>query len=731
MTNKEINDFKDNVERLIGQRMLGEAFVALRGGAHAVNSWHVIDRISRAEQGYGFLLRYLVDGVDDPSRKKVYSDIIRELYLLRDMIVMEMSSAEMPALYYNTLRSVRSHKDETLESLVGLQHRLIGEMSTFGSLSRGIAPSQSDRLRAEMNERDIFNRLWVTFPFNYDDARAASSLIDDEAMPSSLRALAVSGLTLGLLEFFDERKFNVLLDAYLSQDKRVCVRAVVGIALVLDRYHNLMLSDETAAHLACIMETPSWQSDIRNVFVELIRTSDTKRISERLKQEVFPEIQRMGRDISEKLKDLSGEPALTSDEVNPEWEKLLSDDKIRANLKELTELQEEGADVFMATFSSLKQFPFFNDVPNWFLPYNPEHSALDSLESTVLSTVSSLIASAPYICDSDKYSMALSMSMMPESQRAAMSAQLDAQSREVDGMLAAMGNKGDISDKKSEINNYIHSLYRFYHLFRRKGDFYNPLGHVANPLDISSVAACFDTKESLMALGEFYFKIGLYDYAGRAFERLDGIDEPNALLYQKLGYCCERRDDLDGAAAYYEQADLLDGKSSWNLRRLMEVYRRKGNMASAVAAARRLESILPDDAAVALRLGQLLVNAGDIHAGVEKLRKADFLHPDNVKTLRMLAWALMLDHDFEAAQSLYDRIIADNPSDKDFINAGHLAWASGHLGEAVNFYRLAAETTSADAVADAIRADSDSLAVAGIDTSTIPLVIDAIKYSIK
>ena len=44
-------------------------------------------------------------------------------------------------------------------------------------------------------------------------------------------------------------------------------------------------------------------------------------------------------------------------------------------LQEFTDLQMEGSDVLMGTFSMLKHFDFFRDEENWFLPFAEGTSA--------------------------------------------------------------------------------------------------------------------------------------------------------------------------------------------------------------------------------------------------------------------------------------------------------------------------------------------------------------------
>ena len=44
-------------------------------------------------------------------------------------------------------------------------------------------------------------------------------------------------------------------------------------------------------------------------------------------------------------------------ENNPEWEEMLEKNGLADKMRELTEMQSEGADLMMVTFSNLKGFP--------------------------------------------------------------------------------------------------------------------------------------------------------------------------------------------------------------------------------------------------------------------------------------------------------------------------------------------------------------------------------------
>ncbi len=732
MTNKEINKFVEDVDRLLVEKRLADVFAKLRNVATSVSAWPLNDRIAKAEQGYNYMLSYMVDGSSDPSRADIYASLLTEAAAIRDALVRQLSLTDTPTLYFGTLRSVNSHVDESFGTLYDSYRQTFEVMSPFNSVVNGATPSESDRLKIEMTERDIFNRLWVTFPMNSEDSRVTKEFIADKNLPVGVRALAVSGLTLGLLEYYDERRMELLCDIYQLSEPTLSLRALVGLVLALDKYKHSPLGSALGNTIEALRETKNWNSDVRQVFVELIRTNDTERISKKLRQEIFPNIQRMGKDMADKFAEMSAEMDTADGEYNPEWESMLADEKVRSNLKELGDLQQEGADVFMATFSNLKQFPFFNDVANWFMPFNPEHTVITSLgfgEAT--GALSSLIVNAPFVCDSDKYSMALSLSMMPSVQRTMVIDQLKAHSGNLDELMAGSDSSTQPRERKSEINNYVLSIYRFYKLFRRKGEFYNPFDHVVNPFDINALAADFNDEETLSLLGEFYFKVGLYEYSQKIYIFLDDISMPDAARYQRIGYCLEKLGRYDSAASYYEQADLLNGTNVWNLRRLMCVLRRLCRYSQAIAVGQRLEALIPDDIQTAITMGQLLTIDKQYDDAINRFRKVEFLDEGNTKVVRPLAWALMLSRQFEESAVYYKRLLADNPTSTDYLNAGHLAWATNNLRRAVELYSQAAKLMLLDNMAASLRNDLEHLASIGIDTSISPLIVDAVNYTLK
>ena len=49
------------------------------------------------------------------------------------------------------------------------------------------------------------------------------------------------------------------------------------------------------------------------------------------------------------------------DDRNPDWENVFEHSALGDKLREINELQMEGADVYMSTFAPLKNFPFLKN----------------------------------------------------------------------------------------------------------------------------------------------------------------------------------------------------------------------------------------------------------------------------------------------------------------------------------------------------------------------------------
>ena len=116
-----------------------------------------------------------------------------------------------------------------------------------------------------------------------------------------------------------------------------------------------------------------------------------------------------------------------------------------------------------------------------------------------------MIVSAPMFCNSDKFSVILSLAQVPEAQIRMMTDQIRAHSDQMTRMNIDKLNSGT---KAREViaNKFVQDLYRFFKLFRRKGEFKDPFNTSLNLIAHPLLHEFFDDVETLQLVGEFYFK---------------------------------------------------------------------------------------------------------------------------------------------------------------------------------------------------------------------------------
>ncbi len=236
-----------------------------------------------------------------------------------------------------------------------------------------------------------------------------------------------------------------------------------------------------------------------------------------------------------------------------------------------------------------------------------------------------IMDAAPMFCDGDKFSIILSLSQVPASQREMMASQLKAHSAQ----MAAM-SFGDLpqagKDRERIAGRYVQDIYRFFRLFRRKGEFRDPFAVASslNLVTLPQLSEVFDDADTLRLVGEFYFRHGHYADAFDLFDRLSFKMPPSAELFQKMGYCMQMTGNLAEAIRYYEQSELLNSQSEWTVKRLAFCHRQNGDWEKALSYYIRVASARPDDSALALNMGRCHMLCGRYEEALKFFYKVEF-----------------------------------------------------------------------------------------------------------
>lgn len=713
---------------------LKDVFDELREMVSPLNDQVLDNKLEALETTYRYMIKYMLDGVPDPQREQLYKALKADLYEITDMAVDKHKARTTSSFYYDKRRYYEHSKTFSLaKALEALQKAEDKLSAATESIEAEIPASAIIALRRQVEtcQEEIFAQAMVEYPTSDDSVKVAEQLINGNIVGSETACLAVSAITIGALNNYDERKIMLLVRAYVvNGDEEVRQRALCGLVILLYLYRDRVPLSETIRNcVEDLCDKPRFRRDVRNQFVQLIRTLETERISDIFTKEILPEMMKISPGLQNKITnwDKGSETANTPDQ-NPEWEELLASSGISKRLKELNELQIEGSDVLLTTFSSLKSFPFFSRITNWFRPYNKDNTQIVGAFDG-LGNLSEVISASRFMCNSDKYSLALAVTHLPAPQRDMMIRQLPGGKEEAEEVT---NNEVDrqASITKNISNQYIQDLYRFFKLapvsFRNENIFAE---HINLP-ESSLLYPVFDDKETQRLIGEYYLKKKYYGYAEKYFEKLSQQDSGDAILYQKTGYCKQMQKNYEGAIKEYIKADMLS-PDFWTLHHLAASYRAAGRISDALKYYKEALALRPDDLTMEMQCGHCHLALGQYEEALKHYYKVEYLSDGNIKSWRPLAWCLFLTGKIQQAENYYKKILSGTPTGEDYLNAGHTAFAARQYTEACDRYKksLKMQNEGFDKFYKAFTQDKEILQKNGVPADEIAIMLDYLEYT--
>ena len=377
MKKQLFSEIKDKIRKYVASARLREAFSLARSLSEGNMAWEISQALDEAEQSYRSLLSYAVSGAEDPGRDEMTAEIGETILTITDRLERLNTALEEPTLYYNTLRYRQTIPSETIASQLEAYRKACAEVSVLDIVAGGVHSGAyvTTTTEREQFERDIFNLIWTAFPLSRSEAEAIETTLGSAVLPEYAVTLFTWAIIMGGLEFFDARRLRLLCDLYEKGSERVSAVALVGLLIVMHRWRDRRFPQSLRVRFEALRELPSWRQDLRLAYMELARTRDTDRISAKIRDEIVPGMMKLRPEFDRKFSAMPEAVDSEDMEANPEWQELLDKSGLADKLKEMSEIQEEGGDIMMGTFSHLKQFPFFSRLPNWFIPFHLDFSA--------------------------------------------------------------------------------------------------------------------------------------------------------------------------------------------------------------------------------------------------------------------------------------------------------------------------------------------------------------------
>ncbi|QIA07962.1 tetratricopeptide repeat protein [Draconibacterium halophilum] len=740
MNEKDLKIKYDTICQNLADRKLKPAFDRLEKLIRENDLLIHLDEWRNLEQNYSYMLKYTVEGIQDPERQKVYQKLIVSVFELCDKIHDEVLQKISSSVTYEKKRGFNPEQINFKTLLDELEDFYLQE-ELVSLVDDAEVKKSSNRINPREHQQkfvSLFYFFWFQNELSNEQTAFLNALLKSELIEKPYKSFIVSAVLMSLLRYFDEAKFSILFDAYDHEDMEVNQRAIVGLLIGFYRYHNrLPYHPSITGRLKLLNEKPEFKRNLEQVIIQLIRSKETEKIQKKITDEIIPEMIKISPNLKDKINLDSLMDDSLGDDENPEWEKIFEDSPGLMNkMEEFSELQMEGADVFMSSFAMLKMFPFFSEFANWFMPFFPKNPEIDFVvnrDDSVTDRFVNAIALAPVLCNSDKYSFCFSLQNIPAENREFMAEGLNAEMQQFEELKndEQLTDPGKMAGYVS--NLYIQDLYRFFKLHPRKADFediFNWRFDFHNKQALGEILK--EDNNIIRNIAEYYFSKNYYNEAAEVFSYLLE-EEKSGELYQKLGYCYQKLGDFEEALKAYKSAELFELNKKWNLNKIALCYRNLKQPQKALEYYREVEVLDEENLNVQLNIGHCLLELERFEEALKTYFKVEYLMPENKKVWKPIGWCSLIAGKFEQAEKYFTKLIDDSPNKHDLMNMGHVQWCLGRRKNALDYYKqsiVKTEFTEREFF-EVFHEDLHYLVELGINKDDVPIMLDQLRYFVE
>ena len=731
MNEQAIQEQYQHIVSLLEQKRLKEAQIQLEAFLWNCNDWTLRNRLEQAKVSYQYMLQYMRQGVNDPERQKLYRQLLAETRELAEQARISLLD-EVSTHYYHALHKNKRNMEAGygMSSWLKVLESFPDDMAVCQLMPDNKQSLDSALQRHEETAQYLFLTTWGNSGWTAEEEREARMYLESELLPVNDLCLFTGAVLLSLMECFDPRKFSWLLDAATHADTQVSQRALVIIAIVLHIHPNrLWLYPELEARLSLLNEDGSFGKQLNRVYIQLLRSQETEKIDKKMREEIIPEMMK-NVSIMRNMK-YGFEENMDEDDRNPDWEKAFEESGLGDKIREMNELQLEGADVYMSTFAQLKSYPFFQNPHNWFYPFDMQHSGIIrefGLKPTGDNAILSLILQSGFFCNSDKYSLCFTMAHIPQAQRNMMLSQMTSQ--DLNELMDESKSSGlrQYAQRPDVISNqYIHDLYRFFKLSQRRHEFRDIFKEEIALHRIPALKDILRKPELLVTIADFHFRKEHPAEALGIYQEVIDMNYADADIFQKTGYCLQKEKRYKEAISAYRKADVLKPDHIWTIRHLATCYRQLRDFASALEYYRKVEAMQSENRNVTFFIGSCLAEQERYEEALQCFFKLDLMENDCIKAWRAIGWCSFVSGKSEQAMRYYEKVLALKPIATDYLNAGHVALRLGNMEKAAELYgKAASESGNRETFLDMFDKDKETLIKLGIDENDIPLIRDLV-----
>lgn len=730
MDDKQIKDIQEKVATLLDNNRLKQAIDLLGTDIESLQDWDLRTRYNEMHTAYRYMLEYMRKGMPDPDRERLYNELVGRCYIINDLVAASRESEHSTKVY-----SQKCRRYKTLECIDPILHAL-KENAANMEVTKMLPAEECRNVTAQLQQEherllsQMWEAVWCGRSWTRSHAEKILETVNDNEIDINDRATIVSAIAMGALKCFEPLKATTLCSISTSGSTLLSTRALTGLVIILLKYDNrIKYYKEITAALSSLQEDRTCMKRMQTIQIQLLRCRETQKIDRRMREEIIPAMMKNPRLNNEKFSiDILNEIEKDEDK-NPEWAQWLEKDEIKGKIEEMAKWQFEGADIYMSTFSQLKNFPFFGEITNWFRPFAPNVPAIAELlpnNTEGRKTLIGAICASPFFCNSDKYSFCFTFKQVPQEQRDMLLGQIPDE-----GEIQAESDSTDpvaAKEKRAETesNQYIQDLYRFFKLSNYRHEFDDPFATSLNMLESKSLAELINSNEAHLRTFRYLVEKEYYSEAYNAGVLYEKSGEGDAQFYQEMGFCMQKERNYDAAIDYYTKADIIKPDTLWTLRHIAQCYRMQGELEKALSYYQIAEELAPENISLLLQTGESFAATKRYEEAFARFYKVEFLKPGSRRALRAIAWCSFITGNDIQAREYYKRLMEmPSPTYEDFLNAAHVEWVCKDREKAIELYCKAKEMgNSTDEITEHIMHDKESLIARGVTENDILLLRD-------
>lgn len=717
---------------LIAKHNVGRALRAMKETiAEDKLPGYIVARYEDVKNDYRLMQDAMMRGLRDDKIDEVYADIMRKVYGAGLDVIIEEKVKKYSSFAYARVsaQQTEAHPDAVRTVL----EAYVQDMAMRAFEPENTRKAKMEKLTADHHAymKQLFNALLVAPMWN--DRRAAdfADLLLSPTIDRDDALLLVSAVMLATMNVNDPYKWDMLAEVYVrATDKVLKMRALVGWVLSLPYDpRGPRLFPFVQERIKAMLADKTTLKQMLDMQMQMLFCCNADADNEEIQRNIMPTLIKNTNLQMTRLGIVEKEDDPMKDIMDPNAAERDMEEMER-KYRKMMDMQKQGSDIYFGGFSKMKTFPFFNDLCNWFAPFNAAHPALGAARERLAGStfLNNLMENGPF-CDSDKYSFALAIAQI-----------MDRMPDNVKEMLNSDATLGPTVSKEEQENpayicrSYLQSLYRFFRLYRSKRDFLNPFildeleDNDGNALFMSyKLLACPEMEENAVALCGFLLKRKMMRELMSMAICYKSSQNPRLVRFLALVPMTDGK--------WQEAYDLFasvseDQHTEESLRGMAHCCMSLKRFGEAVAIYRRLLAMHPDSFSYQLNLAVCLMSSdaasscgdasssscGDassscddasscdassslggkvearpnkvVEEGTKLLYKLDYEHPNNANVRRVLAWCMMLQGHFDKAIDIYMRLLSQPDAvSADRLNAAYAHWLSRDVARAVALLR--------------------------------------------